>query len=64
MKKEDKPKKLNLDLEGINGNAYALLSYFKKNARANGWPEKQIKEVIDDATSSNYDHLIQVLLKA
>lgn len=55
--------KLNLELEGRDGNAFALLGYFYKEAKKAKWNEKEIKKVIDEATSGGYDHLLQVLLK-
>lgn len=54
-------KKVNLDLEGQDGNAFNLLGLFQRQARKEGWSPEEIKEVINDATSSDYDHLLRVL---
>ena len=53
--------KLNLELEGLDGNAFALLGYFSKQAKKAGWSPAEIKEVQDDAMSGDYAHLLQVL---
>ena len=55
-------KKLNLNLEGKNGNAFCLLGYFMKEAKKAGWTEEEIKKVVEDAKSGDYDHLLQVLI--
>lgn len=54
--------KLDLDLEGLDGNAFMLLGYFRKQARRAGWSAEDIEEVMKDAQSGDYDHLLQVLL--
>jgi hypothetical protein len=54
--------KLNLNLEGKDGNAFALLGYFQKEARKANWSQEEIKKVIDKATSGDYDNLLQTLL--
>ena len=56
-------KKINLELLGLNGNAFSLLGAFRKQAKKEGWAEEEIKVVIDEATSGDYDHLLQILVK-
>ena len=56
-------KKVTMTLIGLNGNAFHLLGQFQKNARRQGWTKKEIDEVIKQATSGDYDHLIQTLIK-
>ena len=58
------PKKLNLDLVGQDGNAFSLLGYFARSAKAAGWTPEQIAAVRDDATSGDYDHLLYTLTNA
>ena len=53
-------KKLNLNLK--DGNAFALLGYFSKEARRAGWTDEEIKKVMDNAKSGDYSHLLQVLM--
>jgi len=55
-------KKLNLDIENIDGNAFMLMGFFSKEARRAKWSDKQIKKVLDDCQSGDYDHLVQVLM--
>lgn len=56
-------KKINLELEGLDGNAFALLGAFQKQARREGWTPEEIKEVLDEAESGDYNHLLQTLIK-
>ena len=55
-------KKLNLKLEGQDGNAFALMGYFRKEAERAGWAKEEIKKVMDNAKSGDYSHLLQVLM--
>ena len=60
---EEKARKVTLQLVGLDGNAYNLLGQFSRAARAQGWSQAEIKTVCDQATSADYDHLLQVLIK-
>lgn len=55
-------KKIKLELVGLNGNAFSLMGAFQSQARKEGWTKKEIKEVLDDCVSYDYDHLLQVLV--
>jgi len=55
-------KKVTLNLLGVNGNAFAILGTFRKQARKEGWSKEEIDQVIDEATSSNYDHLLRTIM--
>ena len=55
--------KVRLSLEGLDGNAFALLGAFSRAAREQGWDGPSIKAVMDEATAGNYDHLLQTLIK-
>lgn len=55
-------KKVKLRLVGQDGNAFALLVEFKRQARKEGWTPDEIKTVRDEAMSGNYDHLLQTLM--
>ena len=57
------PKKVTLCLIGLDGNAFNLLGHFQRAAREQGWSAAEIKGVLTEATSSDYDHLLQVLLR-
>lgn len=54
---------LNLNFQGVDGNAFAVLAHFKKEAKKAGWTDQQIKEVVDEAMSGDYDHLLQTIIK-
>ena len=54
-------KSVNLSLEGLNGNAFALMGAFQKQARKEGWTQEEIKAVLDEAKISDYDYLVFVL---
>lgn len=54
-------KKVKLDLVGLDGNAFALMGAFQKQARREGWTKDEIKVVIDKCTSGDYDNLIVTL---
>lgn len=55
-------KSVNLDLTGYNGNAFALLGAFKKQAQKEGWTPQEITLVINEAKNSDYDHLLATLI--
>jgi len=59
---ETSKKKIELKLEGLDGNAFALLGAFKSQSRREGWDKDEIDTVIEEATSGDYNHLIATLL--
>lgn len=54
--------KVPLTLEGMDGNAYAILGAFNRAARRKGYSEATIKAVLDDATSGDYNHLLRTII--
>ena len=54
-------KKIKGSLVGQDGNAFALMGYFSKQARKSGWDKKDIDGVIKKAMSGNYDNLLATL---
>ena len=56
-------KTITLDLTSIDGNAFALLSAFKKQAKREGWTPEEIDSVIKEATAEDYDNLLKVLIR-
>ena len=56
--------KLNLDLQGKDGNAFMLLGHFRKEAKRAGWTEEEIEEVTNEAKRGDYDHLLTTLIDA
>lgn len=55
--------KVSLTLEGRDGNAFALLGAFQRQARLERWDKDEISAVITEATSGDYDHLLQTLIR-
>jgi hypothetical protein len=53
--------KVKCQLVGLDGNAFAVMGRFQQAARKAGWPKEEIKKVLDDAMSSDYDHLLDVI---
>jgi hypothetical protein len=56
-------KTIELELEGLDGNAYSLMGAFRRQARHEGWEPEEIEAVMKEAKSGDYDNLIAVLLK-
>jgi hypothetical protein len=54
-------KKVNLSLVGLNGNAFALMGAFQRQARKEKWTSEEIKKVLDEAMKGDYDHLLVTL---
>jgi len=50
------------NLVGVNGNAYVLMGTWQHAAKKQGIPKNEIDAVMKDCTSSDYDHLLQVLI--
>jgi len=55
-------KKVKMNLVGMDGNAFAILGAFSKNARRQGWSEEEIATVRDEATSGDYNHLLVTIM--
>tara|TARA_B100000809_G_C15008408_1_gene484026 strand:- start:363 stop:614 length:252 start_codon:yes stop_codon:yes gene_type:complete len=52
-----------LELVGLDGNAFALMGAWKKTAHRAGRTPEEIRAVIDDCTSGDYNHLLGVLVE-
>lgn len=55
-------KKVELVLVGLDGNAFALLGAFVRQARREKWTDKEIEAVTKEARSGNYSHLVATLM--
>jgi septum formation inhibitor-activating ATPase MinD len=51
-------KTVNLNLIGVNGNAYAIMGAFQRQAKKENWTQEEIDKVITEAKSSDYNHLL------
>jgi hypothetical protein len=54
-------KTVNLDLVGVNGNAFMIMGVFQRQAQKEGWDKKEIDAVLNEAKSDNYDHLLATI---
>lgn len=54
-------KKVGMQLVGLDGNAFSLMGSFSKKAKRQGWTPDEIKVVIDECQSGDYDHLLTTL---
>jgi len=52
-----------LDLTKLNGNAFSLMSAWKKQAKRAGWSFEDIERVLHECMTGDYDHLVQTLIK-
>lgn len=55
------PNKVKLALVGLDGNAFALMGAFKNAAKAQGWSAEEIKKVLDECMTGDYDNLLCTL---
>ena len=55
-------KKVKMTLVGLDGNAFSLMGAFSENAKHQGWSKEEIKVVLDECKSSDYNHLLQTLI--
>ncbi len=60
MKERTKPK---LRLTGEDGNAFLILGRAMKALQRSGASQGEIDHFLKEAQSSNYDHLIQTVMK-
>lgn len=51
-----------VDLARVSGNGYAILSVVQRALRKSGIPDKEIQAFLTEATSGDYDHLIQTVM--
>jgi hypothetical protein len=54
-------KSVQLNLVGLDGNAFSLMGAFQAQARKEGWTNQEIEKVLKEAQSGDYDHLLLVL---
>ena len=55
--------KVELNLIGLDGNAFALMGAFRSAAREQGFHKEDIDAVINDCMTGDYDHLLNVLME-
>lgn len=57
------PKKVNLQLVGLDGNAFFLMGAFRKQAHKEGWDKEDIDRVINGCKAKDYNYLLSVLME-
>ena len=55
--------KIELELVGLDGNAYSLMGAFQTEARRQGWERFEIQQVLRKCTEGDFDNLLKVLMK-
>jgi hypothetical protein len=50
-------------LIGEDGNAFAIIGRCRRAAKKAGWTEEQIERFTTEATSGDYDHLLQTVME-
>lgn len=63
MSTETKPKRVTLNLVGLDGNAFFLIGAFMRQAKREGWTPDEIDAVVKECESGDYDHLLQTLIR-
>lgn len=54
-------KTVDLNLVGVNGNAFMIMGIFKRQAKQEGWSKQEIDLVIKEAKSGDYNHLLATI---
>jgi hypothetical protein len=54
-------KTVNLNLIGVNGNAFMIMAVFKRQAKKEGWSQDEIDSVLIEAKSRDYNHLLATI---
>lgn len=55
--------KVKMSLVGLDGNAFSLMAAFQKKAIRQGWTPEEVKEVINECMSGDYNHLLCTLIE-
>lgn len=56
-------KPIQLDISNLDGNAFLLMATFRKAALKQGRSKEEVNQVLEEFRSSDYDHLLQTLIK-
>ncbi len=56
-------KKVKLRLQGLDGNAFAIMGAFRRQAKKENWSPEEIDYVLTKAQSGDYDHLIRTMIE-
>jgi hypothetical protein len=62
MSTQTKSKKVRMQLVGLDGNAFSIMGAFQQKARKQGWTEREIREVLNEAMSGDHNHLLATIM--
>lgn len=54
--------KFSLPIVGEDGNAFMIMGRFSRGARKAGWTADEVKEVLTECRSDDYDHLLATIM--
>lgn len=54
-------KKVNLNLIGIDGNAFSIMGAFRSQAKKEKWSNSEIEAVLNKAMDGDYNHLLYTI---
>lgn len=54
-------KTVNLNLIGVNGNAFMIMGVFQMQAKKECWTQDEIDAVLKEAKSGDYNHLLATI---
>ena len=55
-------KKITLELVGLDGNAFAVMGAWQRQAKREKWSQEDIDIVLEDAMSGDYNHLLATIM--
>jgi hypothetical protein len=54
-------KTVNLQLVGVDGNAFSVIGAFTKQAKKEKWSKEEIDAVLQEAMAGDYNHLLSTI---
>lgn len=63
MKRRPIYPEIRVQLVGLDGNAFAIVARVSRALKKAGIPREQIAQFTDDATSGDYDHVLQTAMR-
>ena len=55
--------RVNLELVGLDGNAFFIMGAFQRQARTENWTKEEIDLVLKEARTGDYDHLLVTIME-
>ena len=62
MNTTELPEPVKLNLVGVDGNAFAVMGTWQRQARKEGWTKEQIDVVLKEAMGGDYNHLLATII--